>query len=241
MSAGARRLTDPMLECYLVDALDAASRAQVEAVLAESEADRARLQELRAESAAFLVQHPPGPLVARFESSQRRWWHNPLALFTPVLAVAAAVALVVLVPTEDPYTTKGGVSLALHRKQGEGSVRVTPGETLSPGAALRFEVRAQEKSGYVAVVSRDAAGVVSVYSPYEGPAAVPYSAEAALLPEAIELGEVEGEEVVYALFSPKPFALDWAVSALKEGRDLAGAAPEGVSVGRTSFVVSKPR
>jgi hypothetical protein len=166
-----------------------------------------------------------------------------MALFAPVLAVAAAVVLVVLVPTEDPYTTKGGVSLALHRKRGEGSVRVTPGDALSPGDALRFEVRAEGKSGYVAVLSRDAAGGVSVYYPYDGPEAVPYSAEAALLPQAIELGEGEGEgeEVVYALYSPKPFALDWAVSALKEGRELASFAPKGISVGRTSFVVREPR
>jgi hypothetical protein len=34
---------------------------------------------------------------------------------------------------------------------------VTPGETLSPGNALRFEVRAEGQSGYVAVLSRDAA------------------------------------------------------------------------------------
>jgi hypothetical protein len=241
MSVRSRRLTEPLLECYLVGSLDAEARARVEAVLAESEADRARLDELRAESAAFLVQHPPGLLVERFESSQRRWWRKPMALFAPVLAVSMAVVLVVLAPWEDPYTAKGSVSLALHRKHGEGSVRVTPGETLSPGDTLRFEVRAEVKSGYVAVVGRDAAGVVSVYYPYEGLAAVPYSAEAPLLPEAIELSEGEGEELVYALFSPKPFTLDWAVSALKQGRDLVRTAPGEVSVGRTSFVVRKPR
>jgi hypothetical protein len=230
-----------MLEGYLVGALDARARAEVEAVLAESEADRARLEELRAESAAFLIQHPPGPLVARFEDSQRRGWHGRMALLlTPLLAVAAAVTLVVLVPTEDPYRTKGGVALALHRKHGEGSARVTPGETLSPGDSVRFEVRTEGTSGYVAVVGRDAAGVVTVYYPYDGSAAVPHDAREPLLPDAIELGEGDGEEVVYALFSAKPFSLDWAVAALKEGRDLTRAAPGGVSVGRTSFVV-RPR
>lgn len=241
MSTGPRRISEPMLEGYLVGALDARARAEVEAVLAESEADRARLEELRAESAAFLIQHPPGPLVARFEASQRRGWRGRMVLLlTPLLAVAAAVTLVVLVPTEDPYTTKGGVALALHRKHGEGSARVTPGETLSPGDSVRFEVRTEGTSGYVAVVGRDAAGVVTVYYPYGGPAAVPHDAREPLLPDAIELGEGDGEEVVYALFSAKPFSLDWAVAALKEGRDLTRAAPGGVSVGRTSFVV-RPR
>jgi hypothetical protein len=242
MSTGPRRITEPELEFYLVGALDAEARARVEAVLAESEADRARLEELRAESAAFLVQHPPGPLVERFEVSQRRWRRGLMAAqLTPVLAMAAAVMLVVLFPpTEDLYTTKGGVALTLHRKRGEGSARVTPGETLLSGDLMRFEVRSEETSGYVAVVSRDAAGVVTVYYPYEGPRAVPYDAKESVLPGAIELGDGDGEEVVYALFSSKPFTLDWAVAALKEGKDLASAAPKGVSVGHSSFVV-RPR
>jgi hypothetical protein len=246
MNAGPRRVTEPLLECYLVDSLDAEARAQVEAVLAESEADRARLAELRAESAAFLVQHSPGPLVQRFESSQRRWWRKPQVLFALEMAVAAAVALLVFVPGkelpgEEPFTTKGGVALALYGKRGESVVRVAPGEALSPGDALRFAVRAEGMRGYVAILSRDAAGVVTVYYPYEEKTAAPYDAQAPLLPGAIELGDVEGEEVVYALFSPEPFGLDWAVSALREGRELEGAAPKRVVVGRNSFVVRKPR
>jgi len=69
MNVGARRIPDPLLECYLVGSLDADARAEVEAALEESETDRARLVEMQAESAAFLEQHPPGPLVERFESS----------------------------------------------------------------------------------------------------------------------------------------------------------------------------
>ena len=70
---GARRIPDPLLECYLVGSLDAEARAEVEAALAESEADRARFAELRADSAEFLVQHPPGLLVERFEASRQAW------------------------------------------------------------------------------------------------------------------------------------------------------------------------
>lgn len=95
MNAESRRVTEPLLEFYLVDSLDAEARAQVEAVLAESAADRKRLEELRAESTAFLVQHPPGPLVERFEASQFRWWRSPLMLLVPVLA---SVVLMVLLP-----------------------------------------------------------------------------------------------------------------------------------------------
>ena len=103
MSAGTRRVTEPLLEFYLVGSLDAEARAQVEAVLAESEADRARLAELRAESAAFLLHHPPGPLVARFESAPRRWWRNPLVLYAPALAL---VVLVLFVLADEPNRTE---------------------------------------------------------------------------------------------------------------------------------------
>ena len=96
MSAEPRRLTEPMLECYLVGSLDEEARARVQAVLAESEADRARLEELRAESAAFLLQFPPGPLVERFEASRRAWWRQPLVLFVPVLASLVLLVLVLL-------------------------------------------------------------------------------------------------------------------------------------------------
>ncbi|AKJ02972.1 regulatory LuxR family protein [Archangium gephyra] len=71
MSKGARRIPDPLLECYLVESLDDEARAEVEAVLAESEADRARLTELRDESAAFLVHHPPSALGESPEASHQ--------------------------------------------------------------------------------------------------------------------------------------------------------------------------
>jgi len=61
MSLGARRIPDPLLECFLVGSLDEEARAEVETALAESKADRARFEELRAASEAFLVQHLPGP------------------------------------------------------------------------------------------------------------------------------------------------------------------------------------
>ncbi len=96
MSTGMRRISEPLLECYLVDSLEAEARAQVEALLAESEADRARLEELRAESAAFLLRQPPGPLVQRFEVTQHRWWRNPLVLSLPVLAIVVLMVIVLV-------------------------------------------------------------------------------------------------------------------------------------------------
>lgn len=89
MTAGARRIPDALLERYLSDSLDAAERARLEMALADSLQDRVRLEELRSDSTAFLIQHPPAPLVARFQEERRRerWWRW-LALFTAVLPVA---------------------------------------------------------------------------------------------------------------------------------------------------------
>lgn len=72
MTPQARRIPDTLLERYLTDALDAQTKALLEATLAESPEDRARLEELRADSAAFLIQHPPGPLVERFRQERKR-------------------------------------------------------------------------------------------------------------------------------------------------------------------------
>ncbi|WP_163995035.1 DUF4384 domain-containing protein [Pyxidicoccus caerfyrddinensis] len=231
MSAGERRIKDALLERYLSDALAPEARGQLESVLAESAPDRARLEELRADSAAFLVQHPPGPLVARYEAAEparrRPWW----LLLVPALA---ASVLVGVWPRENPYTVKGTVSLVLHRKAGDGSARVEPGATLAPGDVLQFEVKAAE-DGYVAVLSRDGQGTVTVYHPFGGTEAARYQATRPMLPAAIELDEVRGHEEVYALHSREPFALDWAVAALTEGKRLDAVAPRGVAVEHVGF------
>ncbi|REG14218.1 regulatory LuxR family protein [Archangium gephyra] len=73
MSVVPRRVPDPLLECYLAGSLDAEAQAEVEVLLAESAVDQARLEELRAESAVFLVQHPSESQLKPF----LRWSSTP--------------------------------------------------------------------------------------------------------------------------------------------------------------------
>ncbi len=454
MSVGARRIPDVLLECYLVGSLDEEARAEVEAVLAESEADRAWLEELRAESAAFLVRSPPGPLVERFEASRRRWWRKPVVLFAPVLAVAVVVALMVLVSSQDepagsakrrevakanaqeatkqqvaeanarearrqleaaepnareaqkqlriaeanareaekqqradvflrsamlltvsqdgtarrwdvlsdeamaelcgspgpvsadcfngevpqrgavqtaglefrihPFATlmldgmeigqtplppievevgyhtvqmfnwalgkeitliievkagqpnifnynlispkrepynrrlflelyrqrealshlRIGLAMALgYTEMPLDAVVVKPGDELEPGSYLHAEVWVGNSynSGYAAVLSRDASGQIKVHLSDNNNDAVSYAGSADMqetgLRGRINLGKAEGEEVVYALYSPERFKLDWAVSALREGRELVRVAPRGIAVEHIALLV----
>jgi hypothetical protein len=237
MTNGARRIPDSLLERYLADALDALARARLEATLASSPEDQARLDELRADSAAFLIQHPPEPLVERFrqERQRARWWRWP-ALFISVLAVAA-VALVTLLPPVPDFTIKGSAILVLHRKVGESSQVVSPEVPVAAGDSIRFEVKSPE-SGYVAVVGRDAKGVVTVYYPYGGTTAERYDAGQTVLPGAIILDDTLGREDLFVLHSTRPFGLEWALRALETGQPLKEAAPQGVSVGST-FLTKK--
>ncbi|AKJ08376.1 uncharacterized protein DUF4384 [Archangium gephyra] len=238
MSQQGRRLQDAVLDMYLTGSLDPEARGRVESVLEGSEADRARLAELRADSEAFLVRHPPAAFVARLEpaprGSTRRWG----LLLGPALAACVAAVLVALPPRPEEappaYVAKGGLVLGVYRLREGTGVPVEPGETLAAGDALRFEVKAGA-NGYVAVLSRDGAGRVTVYHPYGGAAAVAYTPQQPVLPGSIELDGTPGAEELYALFSPEPFALAPAVEALSSGTPLESALPGAVRISRARF------
>jgi hypothetical protein len=245
MTPGTRRIPDALLDRYLADDLRVEAKARLEATLASSPADQARLAELRADSAAFLVQHPPRILVERFHEKQRRTkvWRWP-ALRTPELAVVAVVVLVLLTFANwprDPQrgTTAKGLVFAMYRKVSESSAQVAAGETLAPGDSVGFVVKA-DKSGFVAVLSKDAKDTVSVYYPYGGAKAAPYDVSQLQLPVAIALDDTLGREDVYALYSTQPFELGWAVQALKSGQPLGKVAPKEVVV-VTSYFLKQPR
>ncbi len=228
----ARRLKDAVLERYLAEALAAPARAEVEAVLAASEPDRRRVEELRADSAAFLTSHPPGRFAAQVANKRRSKVFWALSL-VPAAVLAASVAVFVGGQVEPPWSAKGGVALAVHVRRGQGSAKLKPGESVPRGAALRFEISAP-KAGFVALISKDAQGRVTQYHPFEGREAAPYEPRQPLLETAIQLEDVAGAEELYALWSAKPFETGWAVQALKEG---APVEREGVQVARATLKV----
>ncbi|MBI3181199.1 MAG: hypothetical protein HYZ28_03545 [Myxococcales bacterium] len=226
-----RRIKDALLERYLAGDLAAEAKSTLEAGLAGSPPDRARLEELRADSQAFLTQHPPGQMVARYErAARRRWWALP-AVLAPLAAGAFAIGLVLDFPTEDEpsFITKGGVTLTVHLRRGESSERLAKGVELSAKDAVRFELRAPGK-GFAAVIGKDSAGKVTVYHPFGVLEAAAYEPAQPLLPTAIELDATKGREQLWGLWSDRPFGLGEATEALRSGSPLEQAVP-GVQLG----------
>jgi len=216
-----RQLKDVVLERYLAEDLSSELRAKIEATLASSEADRARLEELRRDSVAFLAAHPPGPLMARVAEKQRRQfvWR----LLAPALALAGVAAFTVHTVRRIPIDQKE-IRLAVYSAEPDGVAR--PLAVATPGDAVRF-LLAGRAMGYVAVMGRDSDGRVHVYVPKKGEAAERYDPKSPLLPDVSTLAPGSGREEIIGVFCPKPFELSRVVEAVEAGRPLTGLLPEG--------------
>lgn len=222
----ARTIKDALLERYLAGALAPEPAAEIERLLAQSPADQARLTELRADNQAFLLLHPPAPLLARFEERRgrgRRAWG--LRLLVPAAALAALFALL-------PRPRPGQIELALYTADGQ-AVRAE--QVVTTDSAMRFVLRGS-KIGYVAVLGLDPSGAVKVHFPSGGSAPAPYDPKhEPTLPGLLQLAPGEGREQVIGLFSPRPFELAPVLEALKNGRPLEEVLPDGALSARVGL------
>lgn len=223
-----RPISEALLERYLAGDLQGEALAKVERALAESPSERARLEALRADSAAFLIKHPPGPIAAKLEGSKTSWrrWFIPI-----FAAVAASFLVTVFFPrADDEVTVKGALALSAFRQSADGVVHeLQPGEVVRPGDRLRFSVKVSE-DGFLAVLSRDGAGQPSVYFPFGGSKAAAHSTTQPLLAEAVQLDAVLGPERVWAIFGKSAFELEPLIAQVK-----AGEAPRGKGLLITSM------
>jgi hypothetical protein len=195
-------------------------------------ADTARLDELRAENAAFLGTID---VAAEVRAINRRaeqlapepakpWWRWVFA-GGGLVAAAAAVILVVrprgdkVVDDDDDIRTKGGgITFVIHAKSRE----LATGDAVAAGEKIRFEIGAP-KPGYVAVVGIDGRGATTIYYPFGATAPAAYDPAATrLLPGAIELDATPGAERFYAIYSAQTFAIDAVVPAIREAKPPAG-------------------
>ncbi len=159
------------------------------------------------------------------------------ATWIAAAGAVAAAAVVLIVVVRRPQggeeqggtpgiRTKGGLSLGLVAKHLDGQIEsVTSPATLAPGEAIELEI-STKTAGFVAVVSVDAAGVVSTY-------AAPQRLEAGarqLLDGSIVLDETLGVERLFAVECPATFAIEPVVAAARGKLAAAGGDPARVDV-----------
>lgn len=214
-------------------------RTRDEECLSDLTLDRMRVGELSASEDAAAREHLAGcercaarrggfagdadaaalpPLAAR----RRGPWGVAL-----VFAAAAAVTLIVTRPAPAPAPEpapeigerrKGAPTLRFHVRRGDAVLEGAPGEVLRPGDAIRFGYSWSE-GGALAVLSRDGAGVTSVYFPQGQVMPTVAAGEAVDLPGATLLDDVTGPETFYGVFCARPVALERLRDAVEADPD----------------------
>ena len=236
-------LSDLQLDALVLDALDAVQTEQARCHLASCERCTERRRQLGAAtagSAKLLAQSPiPGRSALLAGASRRARARAWLGAAGAALAAAAALLLFIgrsPLPLEgDVVRSKGSSRIGYFVKHGGAVRRGSERERVSPGDALRFVLTSSE-ARYVAVLSRDGAGQVSVYHP-SGPRAerVEPGVERALDASVI-LDDVLGEERLYALSCSAPIEVARVAAALR-GSDSEPAWPAECTMDR--FVLIK--
>jgi hypothetical protein len=217
-----RCASDLALDRLRVGELGAAEAAVLEAHLAECDSCRARHAALGLEHRTLAEQLPPfaaleahaEPSAVRAATLARRRWGAPSLAAASLVAAAAAVVLMLQRPAPDDALTgvgartKGnGVVLDWVVRRADRVFAPDPSQPVFPGDTLRFGVRAQA-AGQAAVLSLDGVRHASVYHDWVAVVA----GERQLLPGAVELDDVLGDEHLYGVVCDR----SWPLGALEE-------------------------
>ncbi len=212
------------LERYLADDLPSGERSEVAAALRSDPALAARLNALKGADAAFEAAHPwesvAADLRVRSEAvdplpARRRSWRRWFAVLVPV---AAALALLMLRPAEDPARSanrlKGGGLSAMQLVEGVAQP-LAAGEVLGEGAQIQLRVTTAHP--WMILLGVDGTGTVSRYEPVGGETSAPISpGQGVPLSDSLVLDGSPGPEVFVALFSPEPMLVEDAEQALHD-------------------------
>ena len=194
------------LDRHLAGELDRSAGRAVAAHVAACGACRARVADRRDEEAL-----PALPL------GRPRRWHRLAWPAAGVLAAAAAVLLLVQRrggPVLAPGTrTKGGDVAALYVERA-GVMRLAgPDEVVHPGDTIQLTTTLDARR-WVAAISVDGAGVVSVYHGDDPRAGWQESGADVPLPASVTLDATLGQETIHVLSCRGPIALEPIVARL---------------------------
>jgi hypothetical protein len=234
-------LSDRALDGVLAGEIRDAPLASARTHLAGCSACASAFQALTDDRQRFLADANPAALAADALARAaampvHSWWRRLAPAFT--VTAAAAVTIILAVPQlhdnidrseqlrSDDLRAKGAVEappalgLAMYVKHTEqaDSPQVEPhwGELLHPGDQIRLTVD-NDRAGKVTVLAVDAAGQISVYQPAIHVAV----GRAQRLPQAIELDETLGDEVIVAVRCPDSIATQAVVAAAERALNRA--------------------
>lgn len=208
-------VSDFALDCRIAGELDAAAASAASEHLATCTRCASRLAELLRARDAFVSEAPAlRPPKARAPGRTRgRAATSRVAL---ALALAAALALFVqfrgrragTAREGDATRAKGGAaSLGFYVNHGGMVRRGGPGERVRPGDALRFVVTSRDL-GYFVILSVDGMRQASLYYPRAADSARIEVGFEVALPEGTTLDDTPGDETIYGVFCPHPFAVE---------------------------------
>lgn len=204
-------LSDLMLDEWHAGELDSAAARIVEEHVASCDRCRARQQALQAVANEFLRARPGAP--------QRRFRARTVGIALSGLAVAAAALLLMRTPEPFGERSKGGPSLGFFVLRGERVFAGSEGERLQPGDRLRF-VATSLTPRQLAILSRDARGVASVYYPAAPHSRLVAATRETPLDTAVELDGTLGTETLFGVFCDQEFEVEPLRQALERSGKL---------------------
>lgn len=141
---------------------------------------------------------------------------------------AAAIAMFAVTPAIESTRTKGSDPLELIARHADGRIEtILPGQTLSPGDAVRFRLHAA-KAGWLVIVGIDSAGQVTSYVPADGDRPLAIQAGEVVPDGSIVLDDTLGAERIVAVVCDDAPSLAAITGAARGALDHAQGDPSRV-------------
>ena len=235
-------ISELQLDEWRVGELSAAEQQGVERHLAVCLQCRERAEATKREEARFLERYsfslgsvPSAPLPVAALPRQRRQPLSRCWLWAPAATVLVAAAGYLIVPLgSTPHSptgptgpsapsiatrTKGAVSVGFVVKRGGEILLGEDAMKVRSGDRLRFFFQLQ-RTGHVAILSRDARSVVTEYYPGTGQSRAVAAGPRSYLDSSVELDGTLGQERLWALVCQRPFDTAPLLDVLQRGETL---------------------